>query len=279
MSKIDFSIFQDIVPMLQEDGPTPLCPINYDPYYKKCMDYFRTISSIKEYSKRALDLTTEILVENASHYSVWKYRLDTVNKINASLEEEWIFLNNLAHHNPKSYQIWHQRQALAERASNPKDEMEFVNSMIENDGKNYHAWSYRQWLVRTFGLWDQELLDLNRIIDDDIRNNSAWNQRFFIISRSPSPDVIKKEIQYTLGKIQLAPNNESPWNYYKGLLLYSEFDSSDIVEYKENRFALSVFLDYYKEKGMKEEYKSTCLTLERIDPVRQTYWRYKRDSI
>src|SRR6478736_370832 len=118
------SVFHDLKPIEQNDGPNALCPISYDTYYKDCMDYFRAICAVKEYSKRALDLTTEILMINASHYSVWKYRLDTINNINSSLEDEWIFLNDLAHQNPKSYQIWHQRQALAKRASTPEIEME-----------------------------------------------------------------------------------------------------------------------------------------------------------
>ena len=63
--------------------------------------------TFEEYSSRVLTLTKEILEENASHYTVWKYRLDCVRAINASLEEEVTFLNLMAEENPKSYQVWY----------------------------------------------------------------------------------------------------------------------------------------------------------------------------
>lgn len=128
-------------------------------------------------------------------------------------------MNSLASDNPKSFQIWHQRQALADRASTPENEMEFINHMIENDSKNYHAWSYRQWIVSHYNMWEFERVDLHRIIMDDVWNNSAWNQRFYVVSRGDcvvTDEIIGNEIQYAIGKIHMAPRNECPWNYIQG---------------------------------------------------------------
>lgn len=59
---------------------------------------------------------------------------------------------------------------------------------------------------------------VDRLLDDDIRNNSAWNQRYFVINNTTgfTEDVLKREIKYTLEKINKAKENESAWNYLRG---------------------------------------------------------------
>jgi protein farnesyltransferase/geranylgeranyltransferase type-1 subunit alpha len=66
---MDFSspIWADVTPLEQDDGSSPLVPIAYDDSYRLMMGYFRQLVANKELSQRALDLTTEILQENASH--------------------------------------------------------------------------------------------------------------------------------------------------------------------------------------------------------------------
>ena len=56
------------------------------------------------------------------------------------------------------------------------------------------------------------------MIRADLRNNSAWNYRYSIIQDTTkfSPEVIEREIKFTIEKIKLAPSNESAWNYLKG---------------------------------------------------------------
>ena len=91
--------------------------------------------------------------------------------------------------------------------------------MIENDSKNYHAWSYRQWVVAKYDLWEFELSDVSRLIELDVRNNSAWNQRYFVVKNRPEAfdgGFLEEEIEFSLGKIRSAPNNESSWNYLLG---------------------------------------------------------------
>jgi protein farnesyltransferase/geranylgeranyltransferase type-1 subunit alpha len=116
------------------------------------MSYLLPLLKKQEFSKRALELTGEILSQNASHYSVWyvdlirKYRHDIIKHINPSLDEELDFITSLAHEHPKSFQIWYLLLMRHHRAQLPlvaDQEFEFVDLMLENDAKNYHAWSYR----------------------------------------------------------------------------------------------------------------------------------------
>jgi protein farnesyltransferase/geranylgeranyltransferase type-1 subunit alpha len=49
------------------------------------------------------------------------------------------------------------------------------------------------------------------------RNNSAWNQRFYVVSHCGgfTGEVARREVTYTLRKIDLVTRNESAWNYLR----------------------------------------------------------------
>lgn len=53
---------------------------------------------------------------------------------------------------------------------------------------------------------------------DDVKNNSAWNQRYFVVNSTTgfTEEALSREVEYTLGKIKLLPDNESAWNYLRG---------------------------------------------------------------
>jgi len=67
-------------------------------------------------------------------------------------------------------------------------------------------------------LFQNELQYVDWLLDDDIRNNSAWNQRYFVINNTTgfTPDVIERELAFTLVKIKTVTNNESAWSYIRG---------------------------------------------------------------
>jgi hypothetical protein len=67
-------------------------------------------------------------------------------------------------------------------------------------------------------LFENELQYVEQLLDEDIRNNSAWNQRYFVINNTTgfTPDVVQRELTYTLDKIKIVTNNESAWNYLRG---------------------------------------------------------------
>lgn len=70
-----------------------------------------------------------------------------------------------------------------------------------------------------FSLFDDELVYVDRLISDDVRNNSAWNQRFFVLKHTGfTQDVLQREINYVMNRIRFVKNNESTWNFLRGLL-------------------------------------------------------------
>ncbi|KAI8818533.1 uncharacterized protein EV422DRAFT_498769 [Fimicolochytrium jonesii] len=209
----------DITPIPQDEGPTPLVPIAYAPDYADAMNCFRAILRSEERSPRVLELTKFLVRQNPAHYTVWKYRLDTVLALSSSIPPELTFIDEMASETPKSYQIWHYRQALISHLNDASAEHAFINEQLAVDSKNYHCWSYRQWAVSRFALWEKELPDVEKLVDEDVRNNSAWNQRYWVMRNRPEgfeEGNLEEEIGYVVGKIRLSPRNESPWAYLRG---------------------------------------------------------------
>lgn len=64
-------LWADIVPIEQDDGPDPVCPIAYTPAFKETMDYFRAILHKDERSARALELTRHVIDINPANYTAW----------------------------------------------------------------------------------------------------------------------------------------------------------------------------------------------------------------
>lgn len=249
--------WSDITPLPQDDGgPNALATIAYTPEYSEASSYLRAIMAVPEYSPRALDLTAHLIELNPAHYTVWLYRMKTLEELDVPIEDELEWLNDVSLRYIKNYQIWHHRQVLVTRlaaqlASGEVDggagklqevmhaELAFLAEMFEKDQKNYHVWSYRQWLVRKFDLWEGygELEEMERFIRLDVRNNSAWNHRWFLVFGREAPmakdggklspqtegwraseKVWQREVDYAKEAIRLAPQNESPWSFLKALL-------------------------------------------------------------
>lgn len=71
-SYADASEWADIVPIPQDDGPgQPLAAITYTDDYTEAMSYLRAVMANNEMSKRALELTEDIISMNPAHYTVW----------------------------------------------------------------------------------------------------------------------------------------------------------------------------------------------------------------
>jgi protein farnesyltransferase/geranylgeranyltransferase type-1 subunit alpha len=230
----------------------------------------------------------------------------------------WLNETALAHQ--KNYQIWHHRQLVVDRLDSCTGEADFIAQMFELDAKNYHVWSYRQWLVRRFELWDDaaELLVTDKLIDEDVRNNSAWNHRFFLVSGSEPPKienkhVLEREMRYLFlflllpcpdavllikvyphrfaqKAIHRAPQNQSPWNYLRGLVTAAKMPLSSIREFV-NEFAsvdrededavrsshaLDLLAEIYATEGQQsaKAAKAYDLLANKYDPIRANYWAY-----
>ncbi|KAI9767570.1 MAG: CAAX geranylgeranyltransferase alpha subunit [Geoglossum simile] len=297
------SLWEDVVPIPQDDGPNPLVSITYKPEYSEAMDYLRAVMAAGEHSKRVLGLTKEVISMNPAHYTIWLYRAKTIFALGWDLRKEMAFLNEIALVNQKNYQIWHHRQLMMEKLGDPAGESEFIAKMFEKDAKNYHVWSYRQWLVRHFSLFDSsaELSETNAFILSDVRNNSAWNHRFFLVfgrqdgdpSFQPSSKIVDREIEYAKTAVFLAPQNPCPWTYLRGVLRKSNRPLSTLQEFAarfapldspdevKSSHALDILADIFAEtKGKKEDaVKALDLLAQRYDPIRASYWRYRKAQL
>lgn len=283
----------------------------------------------EEHSRRALDLTTHIISLNPAHYTVWLYRFAIVSTLSIPFASEMAWLNEMALEHQKNYQIWHHRQLLvsmhlssiaddaAARVQLGESEVTFMDEMFEEDAKNYHVWSYRQWMVRAlsfFGAW--EVAATERWIEHDVRNNSAWSHRFFLIFSNPAhctPDLLATqfdpripaaiadgEIAYAQRMVQLAPQNQSPWNYLRGVLRKTGRPLDTLVSWAEefaqlrgqqsekgtaaedavqSSHALELLADAWAEKGDSQRADRAWELLgAKYDCIRRPYWEWKREA-
>ena len=191
----------------------------------------------------------------------------------------------------------------------PPTETAFLARMFAKDAKNYHVWTYRQWLVRHFSLWDSELPYVESLLQSDIRNNSAWNHRWFIAfarhmdplkhsiknggaDSLVGPERIEREIEYTKAAILMAPQNQSPWNYLRGVLrkqgvglvsmksFAEQFADVEKEDEVRSSHALDFLADAYAEEQNKTlSGKALELLARRYDPIRKNYWDYRRSQL
>mmetsp|Transcript_957 Transcript_957/g.1058 ORF Transcript_957/g.1058 Transcript_957/m.1058 type:complete len:306 (+) Transcript_957:129-1046(+) len=287
--------WEDVVPVPQDDGPNPVVTIAYTHLFRQLMDLFRAVLRSGELSERVLELTEEILDQNAANYTVWQYRRECLRHLHSDLDEELYFMDSFAEENPKNYQIWYHRRAIVEELGEATRELEFCAKVFREDAKNYHAWAHRQWVLLRFSLWKGELEFIEKLLIADIRNNSAWNQRWFVVHNGPDPvtsQILEREVLYTFKSIDTCINNESSWNYLRGLSKYHpelvnqikakclQFDinDSDILKNKESPFALSLLADLREVEGSLESYKHAEKLYSRlcdIDRIRIKYWTRK----
>lgn len=318
--------WDDVTPILQAEPEHALAAIAYPEDYVEAMSYLRAVMAAKEHSPRCLQLTEHIISMNPAHYTVWLYRFAIVEALNISIPDEMAWLNAISLEHLKNYQIWHHRQQLLDHhypaictsaddvAALARSEADFLMQMLEQDTKNYHVWSYRQYLVRKLSMWgDTERQSIEGMIDDDVRNNSAWSHRFFLVFSDPAyttPDshateadlkipaeIIDREVEYAKQKATLAPQNQSPWNYLRGVLVkggrplgeareFAEGFIKELGSVKDNKervrssHALDLLADIYKEAGDKERAE---LCLQRLgdkwDRIRKGYWEYRKRAL
>ncbi|XP_044480800.1 protein farnesyltransferase/geranylgeranyltransferase type-1 subunit alpha-like [Mangifera indica] len=308
--------WSDVKPIPQDDGPNPVVPIAYKQEFRETMDYFRAVYSANELSPRALQLTREAILLNPGNYTVWHFRRQILEALDADLLEELDFVGHIAKGNSKNYQIWHHRRWVARKlgTSVTSKELDFTRKILSPDAKNYHAWSHRQWVLQALGGWEDELDYCHQLLDEDIYNNSAWNQRYFVITRSPFLGGLKamrdSEVRYTVEAIMANPDNESPWRYLRGL--YKNDTESwitdprvssvclKVLNTKSNYvFALSTLLDllcqgFQPSQDFREAVdaltpesapadsnlaRAICDVLLHVDKMRANYWIWRKSKL
>ncbi|KUJ15553.1 farnesyltransferase-like protein [Mollisia scopiformis] len=316
-------VWDDVVPIPQDDGEGALAAIAYTDEYAEAMGYLRAVMAAKEYSPRVLDLTEHIISMNAAHYTVWLYRASTLLALNSSIPVELEWVNNVALDNQKNYQIWHHRQILIDHlydsmSSDPaalkslaESEVAFMTEMFNEDSKNYHVWSYRQWVVRKLDLFDKgEIECIETLLRQDVRNNSAWSHRFFVVFSNPKyctpgskateydpkipGEILDREIEFAKAATFEAPQNQSPWNYLRGVLKKGgrklsslECFAGEFVKIPEvgeedikSSHALDFLADVWAQKGENEKAdKALTLLGDKYDRIRKNYWDWRRTSL
>lgn len=132
-------------------------------------------------------------------------------------------------------------------------------------------------------------------------SNSAWNQRYFVLQHTGfTSEILDYELLHFLkNRIRLVKNNESSWNYLRGLLQNTSLDQyPEVLNFAEelydegsrSPYLLAFLFDAYEEKALQniyedafEEYekKATdiCTLLEtKHDIIRCKYWKYMVDN-
>ncbi|KAI7861353.1 hypothetical protein BDF14DRAFT_1738895 [Spinellus fusiger] len=237
----------DVTPLPQDDGPNPLVPIAY-----------------------------AIIDMNPAHYTVWQYRQNILFALASDLDRELEFISSIAVGQVKNYQIWHHRQVIVDRLGKGDQELAFIGDVLEEDSKNYHAWSYRQWVVGRFNLWDGELVFTETMLVYDIRNNSAWNHRHFILSHYPilpTPEALDNEIEL----LEMAHRPIKTVEPFLQSLRESDIHSPHL---------LSMTIDMHEQEALTVKLPIHPVALElcdvlaeRVDPLRQKYWAYKKAKL
>ncbi|KAK2629990.1 hypothetical protein QTJ16_000810 [Diplocarpon rosae] len=315
--------WDDVIPLTQDDGEGALAAIAYTDEYAEAMGYLRAVMAAKEHSPRVLELTEHIISLNAAHYTVWLYRASTLFALDCPVAEELEWVNTVALENQKNYQIWHHRQLLMDHLY-PKiaadagavreladSEVSFMTRMLDADSKNYHVWSYRQYLVRKMNLFNQrELESIETLLRRDVRNNSAWSHRFFVVFSDPAyctPEckatqadphipaaIIDREIEFSKAATLEAPQNQSPWNYLRGVLRKGNRNLStqesyagefakileDGEEEVQSSHALDFLADVWREQGeVAKADRALVLLGDRYDRIRKNYWDWRRSLL
>ena len=258
---------------------------------------------------------------------------------------ELAYATNMALENPKNYQVWnHMRlvsQALGETCV--ARNLHATARALALDAKNIHAWTHRAWIAKTFGGFEAEKTFAAAAIDADPRNNSAWNQRFAVTfvfpfedevvedgrpvtrtrdgddgaraGRRPTMDgaLVGSELAFAEAKIALAPDNESAWNYLRGVARLPAARTDDAVraraeaiarrfcpaaardvadpkgaagkdaetnenDFGDSRHAVSFLADSLARSGAREAAATLYARLVCLDPIRANYWNLARGA-
>jgi protein farnesyltransferase/geranylgeranyltransferase type-1 subunit alpha len=245
----------------------------YSAVYLDALARFNAVLARVDCSRDALSTIDPVLAECGAHYTAWRHRARCVEHLvqaatsdadaRAVLEEEFAYVEAKTVAAPKNYQVWnHARVVIGSFDANDKiviaRAFAHVDAALALDAKNIHAWTHRAWCVARFQAtrsWKEELEYTAAVLrDDDWWNNSAWNARFHAVeigtrvglagSSDVVQDITTRELAFVKESLQGADDNESAWNYLRGInTLTNEYvmDTTD-DSYKDNLADASLLL-------------------------------------
>lgn len=146
---------------------------------------------------------------------------------------------------------------------------------------------------------------MEALLEADVRNNSAWNHRWFVVfgrrdagglkGKVGAEEVVEREVRVAKEAIALAPQNQSPWSYLRGVLRWAgrglgsergfAEGFADLRKPEEVRssFALDFLANVYAEEGgegrREEARRALDLLAEKYDPIRKNYWEYRKSLL
>ena len=97
---------------------------------------------------------------------------------------------------------------------------------------------------------------------------------------------IDEEVDNTMKMIELVPQNESPYNYLRGLKNHYKIDFAKLkikdrlieIADDNNYHAHSLLADIYEEEVDDTKFNETIETLLKIDSIRRKYWGWRREN-
>lgn len=216
---------------------------------------------------------------------------------------EFAFLARMFNQDAKNYHVWSYRHWLVRHFSLWDSELPYIESLLLEDVRNNSAWNHR-WFVVFCRHTDPAVHTIN-----DLNNEPAAAR-----SKAPAgaggdtqaiergdkkikidPAIIEREIEYAKQAIRTAPQNQSPWNYLRGVLrnqgqglgALKDFAESfaDVSREDEVRssHALDFLADVYaaeeEEQGRERASAALELLARRFDPIRRNYWNYRRELL
>lgn len=286
-------------------------------HYTVWLYRFSIVNALQIPVEKETEWLNGVALQNLKNYQIWHHRY---------LLAEYYYPQIAGNSNP---------DAVTKFA---RSEMAFLATILSEDTKNYHVWSYRQYLVRKLGYWvDDERKSMEAFIRQDVRNNSAWSHRFFLVFSDPNnssnrsqadkdkdekddkpssleasvgelnishdPEVpaaiVDREIAYAQEQILKASQNESPWNYLRGVLTKGGRPLASIEEFAQqfvtgvggsegdsgseevkSTHAMDLLASVYEEKGDKAQAGVYLQRLaEKWDPIRAGYWQYRKQQL
>ncbi|KAL3097600.1 hypothetical protein niasHT_023400 [Heterodera trifolii] len=301
--------WRDVTPIYNSAEENAVVRIATSEEFDDAFAYLRAVMNANELSERTLELTQTCIAQNPANYSVWLYRRAILRALNKDVSEELRYCEEVIIENPKNYQVWHNRKTLVDESGIYAAELPFIAQQLHDEPKNYHAWQHRQWVVQRFDLFNEQEMDFASVcLFADVFNNSAWNYRYFIGAQLSNvftdKAFVDREVGYALDCIRKAPGNESVWSYLSGILINDSLgtDRPEIVRCCDEllarqppcnsshlfQFLIDKIGDKMRENAVANEQQLAEMAqkggeyldvLERIDPIRHNFWKYRRAQL